>query len=118
MRDHMRMDWISLYRFTYLWLYILLLPHQSYERWHANGLNCNGGIHLFRTLNLTFRARMLLEITWQWAGGQCMDSLISDCKYYFCRKNIITDHIQIDWISLYGFTYFRLYILLFPQAYY
>ncbi len=107
-KDHMAMDWISVHRFTYSRLWISLFPQEYYQRSHGNGLNLNVSIHLFSTVNITFVARILSEITWEWTGSKCMDSIISDCKYYFCRKNIIRDHMRMDWISIYGFKYFRL----------
>ncbi len=107
-KDHMAIDWISMYRFTYFRLWILLLSQEYYQRSHENGLDLNVWIQLFPTVNITFVARILSEITWEWTESPSMDSSISDCKCYFCRKNIIRDHIRMDWISMYGFTYFRL----------
>jgi hypothetical protein len=117
-RDHMRMDWISLYAFTSFRLLILLFPEEYYQRSHSNGLILIVCIHVFVVVSTSVHAGISLEIRWQWTESHRMQLLLSVCKSYFSRKNIIRGHTRTDWIWMYALTYFRLQILLFREKHY
>ncbi len=54
------------------------------------------GFTYFATVYITFDGRILSDITLEWTESLCMDSVISDGKYFFSRKNIIRGHMPMD----------------------